>query len=265
MCNWFTIMNDTVRSAARVLDMVELLSNAPSAMTLSGIAERMSTPKSSTLMLLRTLVARGYAVRTDNDRYEIAADYRAGAFGWRAGSEANLVTAALPILEQMTAELGESTTLGILAGPGEARLLRKIIADVAIRWDSDTARPIPLYCTAIGRALLSPLPIDEQRRQLEALPRPRVTHGTITKMDDLIGILARVRATGHVIVSEEFALGGTGFAAPILDQDGGVLGAINVACVTSRLADKQDAVIAALMRGKVEIERRLRASPTRSS
>jgi DNA-binding IclR family transcriptional regulator len=258
-------MNDTVRSAARVLDIVELLSNAPSAMTLSGIAERMSTPKSSTLMLLRTLVARGYAVRTDSDRYEITADYRAGAFGWRAGAEANLIAASLPILERLTAELGESTTLGVLAGPGEARLLRKVIANVEIRWDSDTARPIPLYCTAIGRALLSPLPIDEQRRQLEALPRPRVTDGTVTRMEDLLTILARVRAAGHVIVSEEFALGGTGFAAPILDQDGGVLGALNVACVTGRLGDNRDAVVAALMDGKAEIEQRLRISSTRPS
>jgi IclR family pca regulon transcriptional regulator len=247
-------MNDTVRSAARVLSLVELLSNETTALTLSGVAERLDTPKSSTLMLLRTLVTRGYARRTESDRYEISPDFRSGAFGWRAGVSARLTAVARPVLEALTRELGESTTLGVIAEAGEARLLLKHVADVEIRWDSDLGRLIPLYCTAVGRALLFDLPPREQLRHLQAIARPQITPQTVTDLTELSAILGQARQDRYVIVREEFALGGTGLATPLHGVDGAVVGALNVACVTSRYASKHSAMVQALLRGRALIE-----------
>src|SRR3546814_8855339 len=80
-----TYMNDSVRSASRVLDLLELLAGAEDGLSLAEACERLGAPKSSTLMLLRTLAGRGYAVRGDGDRYRLNETFRSGGFGWRSG------------------------------------------------------------------------------------------------------------------------------------------------------------------------------------
>src|ERR1043165_10286771 len=87
----FIYMTETVRSAARVLDLVEFLATSDSGVTLSEATGGLAAPKSSTLMLLRTLVQRGYAYRdVSSDRYHLSADFRAGAFGREADPLARL-------------------------------------------------------------------------------------------------------------------------------------------------------------------------------
>ncbi|RYZ00913.1 MAG: MarR family transcriptional regulator, partial [Comamonadaceae bacterium] len=49
-----------VKSAFRVLDLLELLAGTGRAMTHSELARRSGIPKSSLTQLLRTLVQRGY-------------------------------------------------------------------------------------------------------------------------------------------------------------------------------------------------------------
>ena len=56
-------MTDNVLSAARVLDLIELIAAASDGVLLREATVRLNAPKSSTLMLLRTLVNRGYVAR----------------------------------------------------------------------------------------------------------------------------------------------------------------------------------------------------------
>ena len=51
-----------VKSAARILDLLELLSVVPGPMRLTDIARQMNMPKSSTVALLGTLAGRGYVL-----------------------------------------------------------------------------------------------------------------------------------------------------------------------------------------------------------
>lgn len=249
-------MTDPVRSAARVLDLIELLSSEPAGLHLSAAAERLSLPKSSTLMLLRTLVARKYLRRTEADRYVLSPDYHSGAFGWRAAPFAQLTAAAEPTLHALVAALEESATFGVPGDVGEARVLAKVVAPVEVRWDSDISRPIPVYCTAIGRALLSGMAPDERIRQLAALPLRQVTACTVTDPDRILAIVEEAAQRGYVIAAEEAALGGTGVAAPVFDQRGVVIGAVNVSCVTSRVPEKRAAIIDAVVDAAAEIGRR---------
>ena len=61
---WFTYMNinndSEVKSAVRVLEMLELLARAQKPLTLKMIVSELGYPKSSTFNLLATLVSRAY-------------------------------------------------------------------------------------------------------------------------------------------------------------------------------------------------------------
>jgi DNA-binding IclR family transcriptional regulator len=246
-------MTATVRSAMRALDLIELLSGETRGTSLSEAAARFAMPKSSTLMLLRTLVARGYVRRTDNDRYFLSEEFRAGAFGWLGVPYANLAALAQPVMQAMSRELGESMTFGVVASPGYARLLSKVTAEVEIRWDSDIARPLPMYCTAVGRALLSAMPELERAGHLKAVPLKAVTPNTVTDPARLKALLKKAGPKGHVVVMEEFALGGTGVAAPVLDENRRPVAALNVSCITGRFHGKREKVIASVIAGAATI------------
>jgi DNA-binding IclR family transcriptional regulator len=247
----------TVRSAMRALDLIEFLSGQSKGTSLSQAAEQFSMPKSSTLMLLRTLVARGYVQRTDADRYVLTEEFRTGAFGWQGVPFANLAAMAQPQMQRLVNSLHESVTFGVMAAPGYARLLSKVVSDEEIRWDSALGVQIPLYCTANGRALLAPLSPAEREVHLAAAPMKQYTPHTVTDKARIASMLDEIAQQGYTIVMEEFALGGTGVAAPILNNKGRPVGALNVSCVTSRFHEKRAQVIAELLDAAANISRSL--------
>lgn len=251
-------MTDNVLSAARVLDLVELIAGSEDGVLLREATARLNAPKSSTLMLLRTLVNRGYAYRDPvSERYRLSQEYRAGGFGWTPAPNARLIAVARPVMEEVSAELGESVTLGAYDRKGAAHLLTQVEADVEVRYTAALGRPIPLFCTAIGRVLLSREHEEARPILLGEGPFPALTRHTVTDPDEILRIVARARTDGYAIVMEEFALGGTGVAAPILDADGHALGALNIGCVTARFEDKRDRVIATVQVGAQTIAARM--------
>ena len=64
-------MNDNVKSAARVLDILELLFRSEEPMALRDLVSILALPKSSAHALLRTLQSRGYVERDAADRYAL--------------------------------------------------------------------------------------------------------------------------------------------------------------------------------------------------
>jgi IclR family pca regulon transcriptional regulator len=254
-------MTETVRSAARVLDLVEFLAGAENGASLSEATGGLAAPKSSTLMLLRTLVQRGYAYRDPaSDRYHLSDHFRAGAFGWVADPLSRLAAVARPVMEAMSDAIGETATLGVLGEGHHARLLTKVVADLDVRYDTDITRPIPLYCTAIGRTLLAHRPADERGQLLGDGPFKAITPYTLTDRGRILALLEEVRRDGFAIVMEEFALGGTGVAAPVFDSRGRIVAALNAGCVTNRFQEKREQVIAAVKRHAALLSRNLGAA-----
>ena len=61
-----------VKSAERVLDILEFLSCYPNGLTGKEISQKMSWAGSSTFELLKTLTERGYLIVDDNRRYRLS-------------------------------------------------------------------------------------------------------------------------------------------------------------------------------------------------
>jgi DNA-binding IclR family transcriptional regulator len=240
-------MNE-VPSAVRVLDLLEFLAGSERGASLTAAASSLGLPKSSTLMLLRTVVARGYVVRGDDDLYVLNETFRRHGFGWGGSRFARLVAVARPVMESLCEKLGETVILGVLSEDGYVRLLAKVIARQDIRYDVDITTRLPAYCTAMGRVLLGSLPRERQTAILEGTERTKLTPDTVIDLSGLYGLIARSAALGYAIVEEEFALGGTGVAAPVVDSEGRAVAVLNVACVTTRFQGERHAVVATVVK-----------------
>ncbi len=255
-------MTANVPSAARVLELIELIAEADHGVLLREATLRLNVPKSSTLMLLRTLVNRGYVERDPvRDRYALSAQYRTGGFGWKIAPHGRLLAAARPIMEELMVTLGETVILGGFGAQGHARALAQVVVDREVRYATNTERPIPFFCSAIGRVLVSRQPERDWPRLLGDEPLAAMTRHTITDKLELLRIVAQVRDQGYCVVVEEFALGGIGVAAPVLDAEGRAVAALDVGCVTGRFDEKRERVIGAVVKAANALSQALRSEP----
>jgi DNA-binding IclR family transcriptional regulator len=235
-----------VRSAARVLDVLEFLAGRAEGVSLSAASGKLALPKSSTLMLLRTLLARGYVTRDPADRYSLNEIFRRHGFGWGGHRFARLIALAEPVMEQLCETVGETVLLGA-AADNAIRTLAKAVARQDFRYDVDLDRTAPFYCTAMGRVIVAFSPVEERDAMLQASPLVKITPTTITDLETLHAIVEQTRQQGLAIVEEEFALGGTGIAAPIFAADGTILAALDIGCVTTRFQAKRERLVPALV------------------
>ncbi len=255
-------MTANVPSAARVLELIELIAEADHGMLLREATQRLNVPKSSTLMLLRTLVNRGYVERDPvSDRYTLSAKYQTGAFGWKTTPHGRLLAAARPIMDDLMLASGETVILGGFGAQGHARALAQVIADREVRYATNIERPIPFYCSAIGRVLVSRQPERDWPRLLGEEPLASMTRHTITDKAELLRIVGEVRDQGYCVVTEEFALGGTGVAAPVLDAEGRAMAALDIGCVTGRFDEKRERIIQAVISAANALGQALRSEP----
>ena len=252
-------MNDAapeVKSAVRVLEILELLSRAQGAMTLKAIVDELGYPKSSAFNLLATLVARAYVQRDDGDSYRIHEALRAGP-GWVGGREAQLVATAQPLMDLLRDQIGETVFLGARRRDGRVKLLAKSVSRHSVRFDSDLTGSDPAYCTAMGRVLLSHWLPDRVSAYMAKERVVRITDHTVIDRAQIRRLIEAARDNGYAISDQEAVLGGSGVAAPVRDKTGEVVAALNIATISQRFNTRCATMIDAVMRHSDELSNRL--------
>src|SRR5215203_5550793 len=142
----FISMNDNVKSAGRVLDILELLARSDEPMALRDLVSILALPKSSAHALLRTLQSRGYVERDAADRYALNESLRQSS-RWIGGPEAHVAAVARPVMDKLRDDLDETVFLGVRAARGDVKVLAKSASRAQIRYDSDNPGLRPAYCT----------------------------------------------------------------------------------------------------------------------
>ena len=249
-------MNNEVKSASRVLDILELLSRNAEPMALKDLVSVLALPKSSTHALLRTLQSRGYVQRDSGDRY-VLNEFLRQLSGWIGGPEAHLAAVARPVMEKLRDELDETVFLGVRAGRGDVKVIAKAVSRAQIRYDSDDPGLRPAYCTGMGRILLAFWDKKSTETYLTRTHLRAYTPRTVTDPRRLRAILAKAAADGYAVLEEEYVLGGSATAAPVLRGDGTVVAALNVGTVSARYPAAKSRIIGGVVRAAATISQRL--------
>lgn len=251
-------MNPEIKSAGRVLDILEYLAKCRTPVRLSQITADLSLPKSSAHGLMQTLVMRGHVGRNTAGAYALVASARHG-FPFTPHEEP-LVVMAMPVMEKLRDDTGETVILSTLTARGDMRRLAKCVSPHPVRYDVKIDSPITAYCTATGRVLLayaSPDVVDEYFERVQMLS---YTPFTETDVGRIRQILARVRRDGYALNEQEFITGSTGIAAPVFDAAGNVVAAINLGTLTVRFVANREQIIL-LVRSAADALNRKLASP----
>jgi IclR family acetate operon transcriptional repressor len=233
---------NTVKSAKRVLDLLRFFAEEGEPASLARLCGALGWPKSSTLALMETLVAEGYAYQASG-RY-----YLTGR--WLREAEAvarhdRIVGRCRATLVRLNRQIGETVILAQLA-QRQVVYLDVIEADHVLKFSAAAGQRKPIHAAASGRALLSVLPEAEARRMAEALDYVQYTAQTLTSPSALLAAVAQGRARGWHINRGEHQPDTTSIAVPVV-LDGNPL-ALVVGAPSSRLQDRLDETGAALLR-----------------
>jgi DNA-binding IclR family transcriptional regulator len=223
-----------VKSADRVLDLLELLARAGREMAHNEIGEALQIPKSSLTQLLRNLIARGYVEVTPSGR-----GYRLGptllSLSQSAGQARDLMAQAEASLADITRETGESSALNQLKGD-EAEVVATILGPARLVTHMRLGDLAPLYATSGGKAILAYMPSDFQKEYFGRVRFNAATPATLKSASAVRKQLNAIRETGVAYSHEEWTPGIIGIAVPVLDAGNAPVGAINVAVPAVRFS-----------------------------
>jgi DNA-binding IclR family transcriptional regulator len=246
---------EVVKSADRVLDLLELLGSTARPLTLSEVAAELDIPKSSALGLLRTLVARGYVARDAGECYALAHPFGLEEGDWLGGLPRRVAILGRPIVEALVAETGETVNLGAMLTGFRVRPLVQVASPRDVRYDP-RGTDCPAYCSAMGRSLLAHLPDDSVDLCL-ALPLRQVTPATLTEPALIRARIAQARRQGYAEIEEEYVQGASGVAAPVFDRDGRAVATVNLATLHGRWRQNRLDYIPAVVAAAAALSRKL--------
>ncbi len=100
----------------------------------------------------------------------------------------------------------------------------------------------PVHCTALGKAFLAFQPREKQDELIDDIQFTAYTDQTISNKDIFKAVLDRARALGYARNDEEYVVGMSSIAAPIFDDTGQMVAAVNLSgLLTAHLIDGNDA------------------------
>jgi len=222
--------SQSIDRAARIL--VRLI-ESDDVLTLSGVMEDTRLPKSTAARLLRALERNGLAQRQPGGGFRpgpVLVDYAR-----RDTAVGDLAALAIPFLQQLEQETGETTNIAIPTPAGVARLAQVQGEDPGGDW---VGRRIPTHASSMGKVFMAFGAAQPPFGRLA-----RLGPNTITSVPDMLIELEQVRRDGYAITWEELEAGLCSTAAPVRGTRGSVIAAISVSAPTVRTSRKRLAVL----------------------
>ncbi len=201
-------------SAVRALALLSAFDERHRVLTLTALARRAGLPLSTAHRLLAGLTEQRLLVRRPDQAYEI------GARIWHLGllaPQTALREAALPHMQDLVAATGHTAHLAVLDGT-RALVLERLAGTRSLPTRHTPGRSLPLYCTAVGKALLAHAPAETRSQVLAALT-PFTAH-TVTDARVLSRQLEQIRRSGMARSAQEHRKGVFSLAMPIIDHSG---------------------------------------------
>lgn len=219
-------VNNSVLRACLILD---LFTPSKSEWSLKEIAQQCDIGVTTVMPLLRSLETVGYLERNPNTKMYCLGMKFIEKSQVKLNS-LNIIDCSKDLLRRMSEQYGVNTHLAVL-DRGEIVYLSRYAAMVHSLIPSHVGKRLPVYCTALGKAILANLDASEAGRVLAMQEFRQYTPKTVQDADALRVQLEQVRANGYAVDDEEHQMGSYCLAAPVFASNGTVCAAISASIV----------------------------------
>jgi DNA-binding IclR family transcriptional regulator len=225
-----------LQSLDRAVAVLDLLGESEGPLGLADICERMSLHKSTAHRALMVLERCGFIERTQENRFRLG--LKLYELGTRAVEQIDLRARVHPWFRRLSAQVGETIHLGVLQKTSVVYLDKVEPSNRRVWLASRIGTSNPVYCTAMGKAMLAFLPEDAAADIVSRIRFVRFTPRTLLTPDALHRSLDRVRRRGYAIDDEEVEDGVRCVGAPILSENGYPMAAVSVSGPTARITQQ---------------------------
>jgi IclR family pca regulon transcriptional regulator len=238
-------------SLARGLAVVRAFSDSGKPQTIAQISQKTGIPRAAVRRCLYTLQQLGYV---DAELNNFSLRPKVLTLGYSYLSSTPLTVSSQPYLNNISRELGESSSLAVL-DEGEVLYVARSAASRVMSVALNTGSRLPAYCTSLGRVMLAHLPADALDAYFARVKLRAMTEHTVVGQKRLREILAGVRRDGYAVIDEELELGLRSIAVPVRGASGQIVAALNVGAQAARVsADRmRHEFLPVLLRGAQEL------------
>ena len=221
-------------SVKKGFEIIRYIADRQGELTLSDISRELGINKTTVFRYLETMEELNILERSEKSWY-----LGIGLFelGNKVNFPASLVNNIHPVLHKLSSELNETVNFAGLFSD-HAVYLDKIKSNRGLQMRSKIGEELPLYCTGLGKAILSELDEFMVKRILQNIKFPPLTEKTINNKKSLLAELEKVKNQGYALDLEEYEHGLTCISVPLKIKKLGFTGAISISGSSSRYTEK---------------------------
>ena len=213
----FNTTKNSNSSIHRALTILEIVANAPHAMTATEINRHIKLPKPTIHRLCSQLEADGFLqTRLDGRGYCPGPKLTTMAIGVLSNNDFQKAQRHR-ILERLSRTLGETCNITVLDGD-RIIYFDRVETHWPLRVQLQVNDKVPLHCTASGKLFLSELSSIQRSRLLGKLNLEKHTDNSLTSAEELKCALSSIKKNQIGIDNEEFFKGMVAVAVPIRDS-----------------------------------------------
>lgn len=233
----------------KLLQILECLDQAPDGLLLREIVNSTGINKSTAYRFLAHLEGAGYVFRDPDGYYMVGP--KLAKLGNGATYQATLCRTSAGILEKLRTDTGETVNLAVLDGT-EILYLSVFESLNTFRMVSEVGTRRPLYCTALGKAILAFLPAEQQRKVISGIRFESFSDHTLNSAEELGKELMKTHRRGYAIDDEEAVAGARCVAVPILSRERKIIAGISISGPVVRVTKRQVPELAEMLRAAAE-------------
>ncbi len=219
-----------IQTVGRALEILSVIAEAGTTLSVSEIAERVGIPESTTYRLLQTLEQNCVVERKAKGQIALGLKILDLARSLYQQMDRELCMITRPVMEQLTAKTEETTVLMVRTGLNIV-CIQNVESQRLIRFALENGRVLPLHTSASGKSILA----FENGKVIE-----QVLHSMNDRerKENLVAELERIRQQGYSITVGEADKDVFGIGAPIYDAYGRVMASLTLAGPVDRLKEE---------------------------
>jgi DNA-binding IclR family transcriptional regulator len=216
----------------RMMRILDELSVSAEPLSLKQLAHQAELHPSTAHRILAAMLTSGFVERVGAGNYRLG--IRLLSLGNLVKSRLNVREEALPFMQQLHRDLGESVNLGIRQENEIVYVERTSSGQASIRVVHLVGARAPLHVTSAGKLFLSADNRDKVAKYAKETGLPGFTASSLTTLPALEKELEQVRKLGYAHDNEEIEVGLRCIAAPVRDESGAIVAGLSVSAPVDR-------------------------------
>jgi DNA-binding IclR family transcriptional regulator len=226
---------NSIQVIERLSKILDVIASRKDSVSLKILSAETGLHPSTAFRILSSLAEFGFVERTSRGNYQLGVKLL--QLGSRVNASVDIRKIALPLMEKLRDQLGETVNLTVREGD-EVVYIERSVAQRMIKVEQVIGSRAPLHVTAVGKMMLGELGEAECRNYAKRSKLPAYTVNTFTKVTPLLEESIAALERGYSLDNEEAELGVGCIGTLIRDANNHVIAGLSVSAPIERRKDE---------------------------